>query len=173
MPIALDRSHPESRKFRDSRTPLRVARFSLPVIALLLPNPAFAQTCDVNMTAVERPIADLEGNYSLVLSDIGCEAPTKKAHQLMCDAALDPQSNLWRIRRLDDLAWVYAYENATGTQIDQENPPGIQILSRNGTRAPMKLACALPFANTPTIPWAELRPTTSHEAQRTGASRRL
>ncbi|MBN9549275.1 MAG: hypothetical protein J0H31_10450 [Alphaproteobacteria bacterium] len=123
MPIALDRSHPESGKFRDSRKPLRVARLSLPVIALLLPNPAFAQTCDVNMTAVERRIADLEGNHSLVLSDIGCEAPTKKAHQLMCDAALDPQSNLWRMGRLDDLAWVYAYENATGTRIDQENPP--------------------------------------------------
>lgn len=28
----------------------------------------------------------------------------------------------WRMGRLDDLAWVYAVENATGQEVDLTNP---------------------------------------------------
>ena len=57
------------------------------------------------------------------LSDIGCDAPTNPAHLLMCDAAHDPAAAIWRMGRLDDLAWVYAVENATGQDVDETSPP--------------------------------------------------
>lgn len=40
----------------------------------------------------------------------------------MCEADT-PNPRLWRMGRLDDLARVYAVENATGSQVDQTNPP--------------------------------------------------
>ena len=98
-----------------------------PQIALLLcalpALPLQAATCGVDMAAVESRIADLEQNYSLVLSDIGCDVNTIPARQMMCDSAETPHTDLWRMGRLDDLAWVYAIENATGQQVDLENPP--------------------------------------------------
>ena len=85
--------------------------------------PAHAQSCDTDLAAVEARIAELEPSYGLVLSDIGCDAPTNPPHQLMCDAAEQPGGDLWRMGRLDDLAWVYAVENATGQEVDLTNPP--------------------------------------------------
>ncbi len=85
--------------------------------------PAFAQTCNVDMAAVEADIAGLEQSYGFMLSDIGCDAPTIPAHQIMCDAVETPNAPLWRMGRLDDLAWVYAYENATKTEVDLATPP--------------------------------------------------
>ncbi len=85
--------------------------------------PAHAQSCDVDLAAVEARIAELEPGYGLVLSDIGCDAPTNPAHKLMCDASDQPAGGLWRMGRLDDLAWIYAVENATGQDIDETNPP--------------------------------------------------
>jgi hypothetical protein len=85
--------------------------------------PLAAQTCEIDLAAVEARIAKLEPSYSLVLSDIGCDAPTIPAHILMCNAAENPDAVIWRMGRLDDLAWVYAVENATGQQVDHENPP--------------------------------------------------
>ena len=84
---------------------------------------ASAQTCEIDIAAVEARIAELEPAYSLVLSDIGCDAPTNPAHILMCNDANAPDATLWRMGRLDDLAWVYAVENATGQAVDQTNPP--------------------------------------------------
>lgn len=84
---------------------------------------ASAQTCRIDIGAVEARIADLEPHYGMVLSDIGCENPTNPAHVLMCDAAEDPQAVIWRMGRLDDLAWVYAVENATGQEVDKTDPP--------------------------------------------------
>lgn len=97
----------------------------LPLIFALLSlaASATAQTCEVDLSAVEAKIADLEPSYSLVLSDIGCDAPTNPAHILMCNAAETPNAPLWRMGRLDDLAWVYAVENATGQETDHTNPP--------------------------------------------------
>lgn len=89
---------------------------------LALPQLALAQAID--SAAVEARIAELEVSYGLVLSDIGCDLPTLPAHQIMCASAENPQGQLlWRMGRLDDLAWVYAVENATGQQVDLTNPP--------------------------------------------------
>jgi len=93
----------------------------LPAILAALPLPADA--CGIDPAAVETRIADLEDHYGLILSDISCDLPTLPAHVLMCDAPTLPSWMLWRMGRLDDLAWAYAYENATGTEIDPEDPP--------------------------------------------------
>jgi hypothetical protein len=90
-------------------------------LVLLTATPLAAQTVD--LSAVEARIADLELDYSLVLSDIGCEAPTIPAHQILCASAESADPALWRMSRLDDLAWVYAVENATGQEVSRENPP--------------------------------------------------
>lgn len=95
----------------------------LALILALSAGSAAAQTCEVDIAAVESRIADLEPNYGLVLSDISCDAPTVPAHRLMCDAAEVPNAPLWRMGRLNDLAWVYAVENATGQEVDKSNPP--------------------------------------------------
>jgi hypothetical protein len=93
------------------------------LIALALPETAPAEVID--SAAIEARIADLESSYGRLLSDISCDAPTIPAHQIMCASGLDPASNpiLWRMGRLDDLAWVYAVENATKEQVDLANPP--------------------------------------------------
>ncbi len=93
------------------------------LVLSLLSAPAFGQSCNVDMAAVEGEIARLEQSYGFMLSDIGCDAPTIPAHQIMCDASDAPNGDLWRMGRLDDLAWVYAYENATKSQVDLANPP--------------------------------------------------
>lgn len=98
-----------------------------PVLPLLLATlaafPVKAAVCGIDPAAVESRIADLEPRYGLILSDISCDLPTLPAHVLMCEAAYTPDWTLWRMGRLDDLAWAYAWENATGTEIDRENPP--------------------------------------------------
>lgn len=40
----------------------------------------------------------------------------------MCEADTS-NTPLWRMGRLDDFARVYAVETATGSQVDQTNPP--------------------------------------------------
>jgi hypothetical protein len=86
--------------------------------------PASSQTCEVDPAAVEARIAELEPSYGLVLSDIGCDVNTIAARQIMCDSAETPADDmLWRMGRLDTMAWVYAVENATGQVVDRENPP--------------------------------------------------
>ena len=95
----------------------------LALILALSAGAASAQTCAVDMGAVEARIAELEPSHGMVLSDIGCDQPTNPAHILMCDAAETPDGSIWRMGRLDDLAWVYAVENATGQDVDEANPP--------------------------------------------------
>lgn len=95
----------------------------LALVIALTAGTAAAQTCEVDLAAVEARIADLEPSYGMVLSDIGCDAPTVPAHILMCDSAETPNAPLWRMGRLDDLAWLYALENATGQKVDETNPP--------------------------------------------------
>lgn len=91
--------------------------------ALLAPLAALAEPCEVDLAAVEARIADLDQRYGAILSDISCDAPGLAAHQLMCDSADQPGGALWAMGRLDDLAWAYAVENATGQAIDLANPP--------------------------------------------------
>lgn len=107
-----------------SPLPIRpVRRAALAIALVLLPQIAFAQSCKVDIGAVEKSIARLEPSYGDILSDIGCDAPVKKAHQLMCDSSEQPAAEIWRMGRLDDLAWVYAYENATKNEVDRADPP--------------------------------------------------
>jgi hypothetical protein len=108
------------------RTPL------LPVLLIAATaTSAAAQSCAIDPAAVEARIAELEPSYGMVLSDIGCDAPTIPAHILMCDAANSPDWSLWRMGRLDDLAWIHALENATGQDVDETDPPRDQdFLSR-------------------------------------------
>lgn len=98
-------------------------RLPLTLLLLAIPQMAFAQSCGVDMPAVEKRIAEMEDFYDDVLSDISCDAPTIPAHILMCDSIGDANSDLWRMGRLDDIASVYAYENATGTETNHANPP--------------------------------------------------
>ena len=93
-------------------------------LATLAALPVQANVCGIDAAAVEARIAELETRYSRVLSDIGCDVNTVPARQIMCDSAETPQDDtLWRMGRLDTLAWVYAVENATGQEVDHENPP--------------------------------------------------
>ncbi|MBL9051656.1 MAG: hypothetical protein JNK19_16210 [Tabrizicola sp.] len=100
-------------------------RLALALLASCLSTlPLAAQTCSIDLAAVEARIAELEPSYGLVLSDIGCDVNTIPARKIMCESAEDPQDDtLWRMGRLDTLAWVYAIENATGQQVNQEDPP--------------------------------------------------
>ena len=98
-------------------------RLPLALVFAAFAAPLSAQTCEIDLSAVEARIAELEAGYSLVLSDIGCDAPTNPAHILMCNDADATDATLWRMGRLDDLAWIYAVENATGQEVDQINPP--------------------------------------------------
>ncbi|MBL9046907.1 MAG: hypothetical protein JNK34_06280 [Tabrizicola sp.] len=93
------------------------------LLSALTALPAAAESCSLDLAAVEARIAELEPAYGLVLSDISCDAPALPAHKLMCDASDQPNGELWRMGRLDDLAWVHAVENATGQEVDKTNPP--------------------------------------------------
>jgi hypothetical protein len=103
--------------------PSLAASLALSLPALLLTALPLHAVCSLDPAPVEARIADLETNYSMVLSDISCDAPTIAAHQLMCDPIETGDLTLWRMGRLNDLAWVYAVENATGQEVDHTNPP--------------------------------------------------
>ncbi|MCU0801057.1 MAG: hypothetical protein MUD11_04660 [Rhodobacteraceae bacterium] len=93
------------------------------LLCLFLASPAAAETCDIDLAAIQARIADLDPRYGTVLSDIRCDAPTIPAHQLLCLSAETAGDGLWQMARLDTLAWVYAYENATGSAVDLATPP--------------------------------------------------
>lgn len=84
---------------------------ALLAIPRLAAPPLAAQTCGIDLAAVEARIAEPKPAYGLVLSDIGC------------DASAPARGALWRMGRLDDPAWLYAVENATGQEVDRESPP--------------------------------------------------
>ena len=92
-------------------------------ILVLAAPPLAAQTCNIDLAAVEARIAELDPAYGFVLSDISCDAPSVPGHVLMCETAEQPLDLLWRMGRLDDLAWSYAVENRTGQEVDLANPP--------------------------------------------------
>ncbi len=90
---------------------------------LAMTSPTYAQTCAFDASAMQARLAELEVGYGAVLSDISCDAPAITAHQLLCLSAQTPGDALWQMARLDTLAWVFAYENATGERVDLADPP--------------------------------------------------
>ena len=89
-----------------------------PCLGLLLSMlPLGALAADLpDLAKVAAAQADLS-SYHDVLSDISCDAPSLPAHQLMCE-----NEALWQMGLLDSWAWVYAVENATGTEADHAAP---------------------------------------------------
>ncbi len=77
-----------------------------PAAAAPLPDPA-------TVANAQAGLAD----YRDVPSDIPCDASALTAHKLMC-----ANDQLWQMGLLDSWAWVYALENATGTEADHEMP---------------------------------------------------
>lgn len=85
--------------------------------------PALADgVCGIDIASLDQSDGRVRTNYN-ILSDISCDAPTVPAHVLLCASAESPDPTLWRMVNLDDAAWVYAYENATGTETNHDNPP--------------------------------------------------
>jgi hypothetical protein len=96
---------------------------STTLVLLAVTTHVLAQSCAVDSALVEQNIAELEASYPGVLSDISCDQPAIAAHQIMCASAESQDDLLWRMGRLNDLAWVYAVENATKNRYDFDNPP--------------------------------------------------
>jgi hypothetical protein len=78
----------------------------LALVATAFATPALSQSCTVDAAAVEAKITSYEVRYAEVLSDISCDTPTISAHQIMCASAESQDDLLWRMGRLNDLAWV-------------------------------------------------------------------
>jgi len=88
-----------------------------------LPNAAVAAAKEPDLASVNAAIARYQTSYGDILSDISCDAPTITARTLMCDASYENDDLLWKMGRLDDMAWVYAYENGTKREVDHDDPP--------------------------------------------------
>ncbi|SEB52468.1 hypothetical protein [Rhodobacter sp. 24-YEA-8] len=107
--------------------PLRLHR-AAPVMALLTGfalslSPALAQgICGISIRALQESLV-LFGESYQIAPDIDCETEaTLPAHRLMCDSLYEDEQELWLMGNLDDAAWVYALENATGIETDHSNP---------------------------------------------------
>jgi hypothetical protein len=98
-------------------------RLALPLCLTLAALPLQAQTCGIDLAAVEARTAELEATYGIVISTVGCIAPALPAHRLICADADRPEGALWAMGRLADVAWVHAVANATGQEPDPANPP--------------------------------------------------
>lgn len=83
-----------------------ILAMTVPARAAPLPDPAKVAEAQAGLS-----------DYQDILSDMSCDAPDLTAHKLMCDSAA-----LWQMGLLDSWAWVYATENATGTETDHDTP---------------------------------------------------
>jgi hypothetical protein len=97
-----------------------VRAFCCPLAALLFATTTAlpAQSADLPDPARVHAAQAGLSSYHDVLSDMSCDAPTLTAHRLMCE-----DDALWQMGLLDTWAWVYAVENATGTETDHSDPP--------------------------------------------------
>ena len=87
--------------------------------------PALANTCSIDIDAVNTRIDQMGAFYDMVVSDITCDttAPnTIPARQMICDSATSGDMVLFQMERLDTMAWVSIAESATGEEMDPENP---------------------------------------------------
>ena len=97
----------------------QLLRTVLAASLLYMPPLAFADEPSVDILRVEAAIASLEPSYGDVASTINCSAATLTAHRLICEA----KDELALMVRLDQMAAVYAFENALGREADHDNPP--------------------------------------------------
>lgn len=93
----------------------------LAVVLTVLPTLSVAQACAVNADALAMAHQQWRTNYP-VSSDIDCTAPAGVAQEILCQEAAQ-NGLLWHMAELDDAAFVYAFENATGRETLPENPP--------------------------------------------------
>ena len=118
--------------------------------------PAAAQICAVDMAAVDARIADFEANHAKkapkvmwVGPETACAMPRKGLMRLVCDTVASGDTSLWRMLRLDDMAWIHAYENATGTEVDVANPPvDAEFVSRRSACTDTACLCAVLIEHT-------------------------
>ncbi len=119
---------PSPRPFRPLATRLRQsARALTGAVTIALSaglSPALAGgVCGIDLAALQQSLVRFGDSYPIA-PDIDCEVPaTLPAHRLMCDSLYEDEQELWLMGNLDDAAWVYALENATGTETDHSNPP--------------------------------------------------
>ncbi len=93
--------------------------------------------CAVDLDAVEAQITRLDRSYGEVAPSFDCAQTTEATQKAIC---ADPE--LSRMMRLDDMAWVYAIENATGTEQDHAKPQADQShLDRLATCGPEDTGC--------------------------------
>lgn len=95
----------------------------LSTLLMVLAVPAMAAAREPGLASVNAAIVRYQTSYGDILSDINCDAPTIQAHVMMCDSSYTNGDLLWKMGRLDDMAWVYAYENATKREVDHNDPP--------------------------------------------------
>jgi hypothetical protein len=93
------------------------------ILSAFAPTISYAQSCAVDFDRVQEAIHQLEQKYDYLLSDISCDAPTVPAHEILCDSSYEDRPLLWRMARLNDLAWVKAYEKTTKRKADLNDPP--------------------------------------------------
>lgn len=93
----------------------------LTAVFAVLPMISAAQACGVNADALAMAHQQWRGRYP-VASDIDCAAPAGPAQVLLWEDAAK-KGLLWHMAALDDSAYVYAFENATGRETLPENPP--------------------------------------------------
>ena len=104
-------------------SPRAFLRASFAIALVLIPQVSFAQSCNVDMAVVEKSIGRFEPSYGDIQSNVGCGTHVNAARRLMCGSSAEAPGPLSRMARLDDLAWVYAYENATKQEVDRGDPP--------------------------------------------------
>ena len=86
-----------------------------------VPARAMADGCAVDAEGLSRALDAQSRDYAIA-SDIDCTAPQLPAHRLICASAAD-NGLLWQMAQLDDGAYVYAFENATGRETLHDDPP--------------------------------------------------
>ena len=107
------------------RLPLRRGRtlaVTLALCASLLPSATLAAgICNIDSAALKSAISDLRRNYETE-PDFGCKKPEAPGQKLLCRDMMMGDKELWKMSQLDDMAWAYAYSNATATEHNPDNP---------------------------------------------------
>ncbi len=96
---------------------LQMPKVCLALLALGLGSPVWAGSCldAVRQADISNKLVTLKNSYGDVPSGLACHQPKSKAETLIC-----AQDKLKSMALLDAQAYVYALENATGTEADHQ-----------------------------------------------------